>query len=195
MTVTTATAARLAHVTARTIRAWCRTGRIAAAKLNGRWIVTVASLRSLLARLRPIAWPEPAGRHRKGECKPVATGRHARVRVGHHMSVVRRAAVLAALVERTNRGYITAAEFLCDLGFPEAERFASAFGRATAQAYRKSHGEEPYKGCIAVVRGRIRQVFGYASVSDLYAGAYSYARPREFLTSQRTSALHELTAA
>lgn len=195
MTVTTATAARLAHITARTIRAWCRRGLLAAAKLHGRWTIAVADLRALLAQLYPAPRPRPAGRHRKGEAVPVKTGRAARARVGHHMSVQRRTAVLDALVQRTNAGYMTAVEYLTGIGFPEAERYASAFGRATAAAYRKSHNTEPYNGCLVVVRGCIHQVFGYVDVADLYAGAYSYARTREHLNAQRTPALRELIAA
>lgn len=195
MTVTTATAARLARITARTIRAWCRTGRIAAAKVHGRWVVRVASLRHLLAQMHPGARPQPTDRPYKGQHARPKTGRHARVRIGHHMSAGRRTAVLNALVERTNRGYVTAAGYLAGIGFPEAERYAPAFGREVAQAYRKAHGEEPYRGCIAVVRGRIHQVFGYADVADLYAGAYSYARTREFLASRRNDTVRALIAA
>jgi len=111
MTVTTATAARLAHATARTIRAWCRRGLLAAAKLHGRWVITVADLRDLLGRLYPAPRPRPAGRHRKGEAAPVLTGRAARARIGHHMSVARQDAVLDALVARSNFGRITTAQY------------------------------------------------------------------------------------
>jgi excisionase family DNA binding protein len=48
-TITTATAAHQAHVTASTIRAWCRAGVIAAAKTGRRWIIEAASLRHRIA--------------------------------------------------------------------------------------------------------------------------------------------------
>ncbi|MGW4810570.1 hypothetical protein ACWEPB_02845 [Kitasatospora cineracea] len=41
---TTAAAARQAGVTTATIRAWCRTGAVAAVKAAGRWIIDAASL-------------------------------------------------------------------------------------------------------------------------------------------------------
>ena len=48
-TITTATAARQARVTAATIRTWCRTGVIAAVKTGRRWAVSAASLRHRIA--------------------------------------------------------------------------------------------------------------------------------------------------
>lgn len=48
-TITTATAARQARVTAATIRTWCRTGVIAAVKTGRRWAVNAASLRHRIA--------------------------------------------------------------------------------------------------------------------------------------------------
>lgn len=200
MTVTTASAARLARVSVRVIRAWCRTGRLTAAKVHGRWAVTVASLRDLLARLRPIVWPALTGRHRKGDAVPPKTGRAARVRVGNHMSVARRHAVLDALVERVNTGRITAAEYLTDvLGADEAfvHSYASPFGRQVARAYRQTFGCEPVKAGLA--RRGVRLVPCFAYTADeafvLYEAALAYGRTLELLSGRRGSALHELVAA
>jgi len=100
----------------------------------------------------------------------------------------------AVLLRAANRGHMTALEYLVGIGFPEAERYASAFGRVVAAEYRKTHGAEPYRGCLVDVKGRMHRCFGYADVADLYAGAYSYRRTREFLMAQRTSALADLAA-
>ncbi|MFE2563094.1 helix-turn-helix domain-containing protein [Streptomyces mirabilis] len=45
----TTAAALQAHVTTATIRTWCRTGVIAAAKVAGRWIIDTASLAARIA--------------------------------------------------------------------------------------------------------------------------------------------------
>ena len=99
-----------------------------------------------------------------------------------------------ALLRTANAGHMTALEYLLGIGFPEAERYASAFGRVVAAQYRLAHGVEPYMGCLADVRGRIHRGFGY-DVADLYAGALVYKRTAAFLAEQRTVALAELTAA
>lgn len=98
-----------------------------------------------------------------------------------------------ALCAATNAGHTLAVDYLLSIGFPEAERFASAFGREVAKQYRKTHGEDPYKGCLVVVRGRMTRCYGY-DVADLVAGAYCYKRTREYLAGQRTAALHALAA-
>jgi excisionase family DNA binding protein len=48
-TITTATAAHQAHVTASTIRTWCRNGIITAVKTGRRWAVDAASLARRIA--------------------------------------------------------------------------------------------------------------------------------------------------
>lgn len=205
-TLTTATAARLAGTTVRTVRAWCQRQQVAAVKVGRRWMV---ELSSLLHRLN-AARPHLTDWLRTGERPAVRTGRtlrrhearHAARTEAHHRRTrpesPRRQARPAGHVQRalcTASVGTTAVEFLVGIGFPEAERFASPFGRAVAKAYRKAHGKDPSQSCIVVVNGRMHRVFGYSDIADLYAGAYSYQRTREFLTSQRTSALRELTAA
>lgn len=200
MIVSTASAARLARVSVRIIRTWCRSGRIAATKLRGRWVVRVASLRDLLAQLRPIMWPAPTGRHRKGVAVPPRTGRAARVRTGHHMSAQRQVAVLDALVARVNTGRITAAEYLTGvLGADEefVRRYASPFGRHVAQAYRAAFGMEPAKAGLARRGTRLVPCFAYtaAEVPVLYEAALAYGRTRELLSGRRESVLLDLVAA
>lgn len=186
MTVTTATAARWARVTVRTIRAWCRRSLLAAVKLHGRWVVAVASLRDLIARMRPVSRPRPADRLRKGEAAAVKTGRGARVRVGHHMSPARRIAVLDATVDRVNAGRVTAAEYLAaELGADAAfvHSYASPFGREVAKAYRAAFGAEPAK-CGLARRGlRLVPVFAYGAdeLPVLLEAAQSYRRTAELL--------------
>lgn len=100
-----------------------------------------------------------------------------------------------ALLACANHGRMTAEQYLAGIGFPEPERYASAFGRTVAKAYRASHGAEPYRGCLADINGRLHRCFGYADVADLYAGALVYKRTAAFLAEQRESGLRELSAA
>lgn len=116
--------------------------------------------------------------------------RHAAPTTGQRR-IERRKSVLVAYA---NSGHTTAVDYLTGIGFPEAERYASAFGREVAKQYRETHGQDPYNGCLALVRGRIHRVFGYVAVEDLEAGAYCYKRTREYLAGQRTAALHALAA-
>lgn len=193
-TLDTAAAARLAGTTVRTIRAWCRRQAVAATKVGRRWMV---ELSSLLRRLN-AARPRPADRLRAGERPVVRTGRALRryearhaARGGRHRAVGHRE---RALILEANAGRTTALAYLLAIGFPEAERYASAFGREVAKQYRATHGVDPYSGCLVVVHGRMQHVFGYDDLADLYAGAYSYARTREFLAAQRAASLHALAA-
>lgn len=200
-TLDTAAAARLAGTTTVVVRNWCRAGIVAAVKTGRRWTVELASL---LRRLN-AARPRLSGWLRRGERMPVRTGRALRRYEARHAA--RHAGRAAehpygvtghhewAVCAAANAGRTLAVDYLLAIGFPEAERYASAFSRAVAKQYRKTHGEDPYKGCLVVVRGRIQRVFDYADLADLYAGAYSYQRTRDFLLSRRSGALHELVAA
>jgi hypothetical protein len=49
---TTADAAKLARVSVRTVRLWCRLGAVAAVKTAGRWVIDLASLRHRIALAR-----------------------------------------------------------------------------------------------------------------------------------------------
>jgi hypothetical protein len=190
----TAAAARLANATTATIRNWCRQGRVAAVKTGRRWTV---ELSSLLHRLNGEL-PRLAGWLRTGEWTPVRSGRTLRRYEARHAARTGRHRAAShyerALMLEANAGRTTALGYLRAIGFPEAERYASAYGREVAKQYRINHKAEPYKGCLVIVRGRMQQVFGYADVADLYTGAYSYARTREFLASQRAASMHALAA-
>jgi hypothetical protein len=183
MTVTTATAASLASVSVRTIRTWCRTGLIVARKLHGRWTVTLASLLHRLNAARPRA----LDRLRKGENAPAMTGRAARVRVGHYMSMARRHAVLDALCDRANGDRTTAAKYLrtaLDATEPFIGRYDSPFGASVATAYRALFGAEPQRGGLARVGVRLfTDVFTYRpfELAALQAGALAYSRTADLV--------------
>lgn len=186
MTVTTATAARLARMPARIIRAWCRTGALKATKLSGRWVIAVASLRDLLARLRPTARPATADHRRPGDAAPQRTGRAARIRVGHHMSVARRCAVLDAFCARRNGALITAAAYLRSLvGADEAfvDRFGSAFGTKVSKAYQAAYGHKTEHIGIARRGLRLFNAFAYRATEAhvLDEAARDYDRTRNLI--------------
>lgn len=132
--------------------------------------------------------------HRKGENRPAVTGRalrrhdvraqaRAEQRPGRPVIGHQDRAIVAA--RNANAGLMTVGEYLNGIGFPEAERLASAFGRACAKAYRQNHDAEPTR-TYAAVNGRIRRSqFGYADVADLLAGAEAYGPTAAFLAEQR----------
>lgn len=183
MTVTTASAARLARVSARVIRTWCRTGALKAAKSGGRWVIAVASLRDLLARLRPAARPVTTDHRRPGEVAPQRTGRAARARVGHHMSAARRRAVLDAYCARSNGSLITVAAYLRGVvGADEAfvDRFGSAFGTKASKAYQAAFGRKSVRFGIARRGLRLFRAFAYTPDETfvLDQAAHGYDRTR-----------------
>lgn len=191
MTITTASAARLARIAVSTIRTWCRRGLLAAAKLHGRWVISVADLRNLLARLYPSPRPQPADRCRKGAVALAKTGRAARTTVGHHMSAARRLAVLDAHAARFNAGRATAASYLTDVLGASADfvrRFASGFGKAATAAHRARTGNDPQPDCIARVgRRRFVQCFSY-DPRDLDEAARTFVRTAGFLAAEQATA-------
>lgn len=136
------------------------------------------------------------GYYRKGQNRPALTGRmlrrhDARVqarteqRPGRAVIGHQDRAIVAA--RNTNAGLMTVGEYLHGIGFPEADQFASAFGRACAKTYRKNHGTEPAH-TYAIANGRIRTQNGYANAADLLAGAKGYKRTAEFLAAEQTAA-------
>lgn len=157
----------------------------------------LASTRDLLAYVLHLV--RPVGRHRKSSNTAPQAGRAERTPVGHHMSVQRHIAVLDALVERTNAGRITAAEYLAELGLDEAfiNSYASPYGRAVAKAYRSAFGVEPAKSGLARRGLRLVPVFAYDAdeAGVLYEAAQDYQRTREFLAAQRAVALRSLAVA
>lgn len=94
-------------------------------------------------------------------------------------------AIVAA--RNANAGLMTAGQYLRGIGFPEAERLASAFGRKVAETYRANHGAEPLH-LLAAVNGRIRRTqFGYADAADLLAGAKAYKKTATFLAAEQNT--------
>jgi len=134
---------------------------------------------------------------RKDQNRPTPTGRTLRryeqraqarteQRPGRPVIGHRDHAIVAA--RNTNAGLMTVGEYLHGIGFPEADLYASAFGRACAKAYRANHNAEPQR-IYAAVNGRIRRSqFGYADVADLLAGAHVYSRTAEFLAAEQGAA-------
>jgi excisionase family DNA binding protein len=179
-TITTAETAATMHATVRTVRAWCRTGQLAAHKVGGRWVIRVSSLARLLCpvsdRLRAgVAVRQLAAR----TLRRVASRRAARAMASEHGTHVighhQRARIAAA-----NSGYALARDYLADMGLDAAfiAKYESAFGRKVAAVYRERHYAEPESGGIVVLRGRMWRCFRYADIRDLHAGAAQYARTR-----------------
>lgn len=118
-------------------------------------------------------------RRAKARRQARADQRPGRPVIGHHD----RAAVAA---HNANTGLMTVGEYLHGIGFPEADRYASAFGRACAKVYRRNHHGEPLT-VYAIGNGRIRLMYGYANVADLLAGAEAYKRTAAFLAAEQTA--------
>lgn len=115
----------------------------------------------------------------------VLHGRAARTRIGNHMSVTRRYAVLDALITRTNGGLITAAGYLADvLGATEKfiYSYSSPFGRDVAKKYRAKFNAEPKQG---LTRRGLRLFDGFVYTADevpvLDEAARTYARTRNLI--------------
>lgn len=137
------------------------------------------------------------GHLRKGQMCPALTGRALRryesraqarteQRPGRPVIGHMDRAIVAA--RNANAGLMTVGEFLHGIGFPEADRLASAFGRACAKAYRTNHDAEPQR-LYAAVNGRIRRSqFGYTDAADLLAGARAYKPTAAFLAAEQNTA-------
>lgn len=68
-----------------------------------------------------------------------------------------------AIAAYRNRSVLTAAQYLASLGADSdtIRRYASAFGRKVAQAYRSATGQEPVQSGWAVARHRLIPVYAY----------------------------------
>lgn len=136
------------------------------------------------------------GHLRKGQNRPALTGRTLRrheqraqarteQRPGRPVIGHMDRAIVAA--RNTNAGLMTVGEYLRGIGFPEADRLASACGRATAAEHRKNHNAEPQR-LYAAVNGRIRRSqFGYTDAADLLAGARAYKPTAAFLAAEQNA--------
>lgn len=127
-----------------------------------------------------LTLPAPTDHPRPGAVRPVKAGRAARERVGTFNSVARRGRgphstfwatrevlvryLLVARADRHNdelagRGYLTAAHYLREVVRAPEEfiaKYASAFGRKAAEAYRKVFGMEPTWYGLTVIGNRPR---------------------------------------
>lgn len=139
---------------------------------------------------------------RKNENRPALTGRTLRradqraqarteQRPGRPVIGHQDRAIVAA--RNTNAALMTAGGYLHGIGFPEADQFASAFGRQVAKVYRANHDAEPPQ-IYAAVNGRIRRSqFGYTDAADLLAGALAYRRTAAFLSEQQATVIDTRT--
>lgn len=189
--ITTAETAARVHLSVRTVRAWCRTGRLPAVKSHGRWAIAPSAVARLLC---------PASdRPRKGEHAPVPTGRTARRQFARaearRVAGTHRARVVGhvdrARIAAATAGYFLCRDYLAGLGF-DAEfvsRYESAFGREVAKQYRINHGCEPDNGGMVVLRGRLWRANRYRDVADLLAGARAYKRTAVVLVEREVQAL------
>lgn len=179
-TITTIETAAATHATVRTVRAWCRTGQLAAVKSHGRWVIRVSAVARLLCpvadRLRrgQVARSESArtaARRQDRQAARVVASEHGTRVIGHHQ----RARIAAA-----NSGYVLARDYLLDLTGDEAftAKYESAFGRKVAQTYRQNHGSDPLQGGLVVLRGRLWHTMRYTDITDLHRGACAYPRTR-----------------
>ena len=137
---------------------------------------------------------------RKGQNRPALTGRAQRraefraqarteQRPGRAVLGHMDRAIVAARNANANAGLMTVGEYLHGIGFPEADRLASAFGRKCAEAYRTNYNAEPQR-ILAAVNGRIRRSqCGYANAADLLAGALTYGPTAAFLAEQQQTAV------
>jgi hypothetical protein len=125
---------------------------------------------STVAEATAPSLPKPQDHLRKGERRPAKTGRAARVRIGTHWQ--------RAMIAVRNSGRILARDFLAGLGLDAAwiDQYESAFGRATAKAYRQNHGAEPDTRGLVWLRGRLWHANRYADINDLRAGIAAYPR-------------------
>lgn len=144
------------------------------------------------------------GHLRKGQNRPALTGRalrrhefraQARTEQRPNRAVIGHQDRAIVAARNANAGLMTVGEYLRGIGFPEAERLASAFGRKVAETYRVNHGAEPRR-TYAAVNGRIRRSqFGYTDAADLLAGALVYKPTAAFLVEQQNTTVCELIAA
>lgn len=111
-----------------------------------------------------------------------AAGRAARVRVGNHMSVARRHAVLDAYTTRVNGTLITVASYLAGLGASRVfvDRYSAAFGIKVSKAYQAKFGHKPFRTALAARGMRLFGVFAYTAderqILDQVAGDYDKTR-------------------
>lgn len=91
-----------------------------------------------------------------------------------------------AIAAYRNRSVLTAAQYLASLGADSdtIRRYASAFGRKLAQAYRSATGSEPVQSGWAVAHHRLIPVYAYQreDAEILRHAAASYPKTSFLLT-------------
>jgi len=104
---------------------------------------------------------------------------------GRHDSAARRAFNLAALVARFNRGRVTVASYLTELGADAdtIRRYGHVLGRKTAEAFRAEFHAEPVKSGLAVVGRHLARCFAYdaGDIEILRAAVAGYGRVSHLL--------------
>lgn len=114
----------------------------------------------------------------------IPTCRATRARVGHHMSIGRRHAVIDNNARHLNarRGIITAAQYLTDALGADTDfvrRFASPYGGAVRKVYEAEFGAKPPQTGIARVGRRLFDgVYAYTAehLAILAEAARSYSK-------------------
>lgn len=124
---------------------------------------------------------------RKGQMRPVLTGRTARRQAArteartfardHGMQVIGH--VQRATAAASRQGWLFAGDYLATLGVDP--RFSAAFGKAVREAYEENHGVEPDRRAWTIVNGRMRSTYRYGNELDLIAGALKYGRTRDLV--------------
>jgi len=104
---------------------------------------------------------------------------------GRHDSATRRAFNLAALVARFNRGKVTVASYLTELGADAdtIRRYAATSGKHVKAAHQAKYSAEPVRGGLAVVGRRIVRAFAYdaGDTEILRAAVAGYGRVSHLL--------------
>lgn len=116
----------------------------------------------------------------------VLRSRATRTRIGHHMSVARRHAVLDAFIARCNGALITAASYLRSaIGADEmfVDRFGSAFGTKISKGYQAKFGRKSTRTALARRGYRIFDAFAYTAeeIGILDEAARSYDKTRKLI--------------
>ena len=139
---------------------------------NRRILVAGSTVRVKVEAPEAPTAPQSASEHARSVCQPTDHQPKAeRTRSGKVGTLHQR-----AMLAYRNAGKVTTAEFLASIGADAdtIRRFASAFGRKVAQAYRAATGSEPTKNGAALVRGQLMRVFAYADRSLLESTARGY---------------------
>lgn len=117
----------------------------------------------------------------------VIRSRTARTRIGNHMSVARRHAVLDAFIARCNGPLvITAASYLRGVigaGEMFVDRFGSSFGTKVSKGYQAQFGHKSARTALARRGMRIFDAFAYTAdeIGILDEAARNYDRTRKLI--------------